>query len=354
MLAEIGDGGKDSEPEYEVFIQQKTREILERVSQPCIIDNMEFSVTVSVGVALYPRDGIDPHILLRNADTAMFRSKSKGRNTFEMFSPEMSDTVFKRVEIETRLRYALENKKFSLKYQPLMAADSRKIVGAEALIRWNDEELGKVSPEIFIPFAEESGLIVGIGEWVLDTACRDIKQLQDEGYGTDFYFAINLSSRQIRDKEFSNLVAAMLIKHGIAGDCLELEITERLLMKDVPEIILMLNSLKEMEVRLSIDDFGTGYSSLSYLKRFPFDVLKIDQSFVRDIGKDTDDTALCEAIIAMAHSLGLSLIAEGVETKEQYEFLRARGTETMQGYYIGKPTDFAEFRELLGSTVEYC
>lgn len=354
LLTEMGDGGKDSEAEYEAFIQQKTREILERVSQPCIIDNMEFSVTVSVGVALYPRDGDDPHILLRNADTAMYRSKSKGRNTFELFSQEMSDTVFQRLEIETRLRYALENKKFSLKYQPLMAAHSRKVVGAEALLRWEDEALGNVSPEIFIPFAEESGLIVGIGEWVLDTACRDIRQLQDEGYGTDFYFAINLSSRQIRDKGFSELIANMLIKHGISGNCLELEITERLLMKDVPEVVTTLNSFKEMKVRLSIDDFGTGYSSLSYLKRFPFDVLKIDQSFVRDIGKDADDTALCEAIIAMAHSLGLSLIAEGVETREQYEFLRARGTETMQGYYIGKPTDFVAFRELLGSTLEHC
>ncbi len=352
VLVEIGND--TAEGEYETFIQQKTSEILERVSQPCIIDNMEFSVTVSAGVALYPRDGDDPHILLRNADTAMYRSKSKGRNTFELFSPEMSDTVFQRLEIETRLRYALENKKFSLKYQPLMATHSRKVVGAEALIRWEDEELGSVSPEIFIPFAEESGLIVGIGEWVLDTACRDIRQLQDEGYGSDFYFAINLSSRQIRDKDFSDLVAAMLIKHGISGECLELEITERLLMKDVPEVVTTLNSFKELKVRLSIDDFGTGYSSLSYLKRFPFDVLKIDQSFVRDIGKDSEDTALCEAIIAMAHSMGLSLIAEGVETKEQYEFLRERGTETMQGYYMGKPTDFAAFRELLGSTLEHC
>lgn len=354
LLAELGDGSKESEVEYEKFIQQKTKEILERVSQPCTIDNMEFSVTVSIGVALFPRDGNDPHLLLRNSDTAMYRSKSKGRNSFEMFSPEMSDTLIKRVEIENRLRYALENKKFSLKYQPLMDSHSKKVVGAEALIRWDDDELGSVSPEIFIPMAEESGLIVSIGEWVLDTACRDIKQLQDEGYGNEFYFAINLSSRQVRDKDFSDLIAHMLVKHDIAGNCLELEITERLLMKDVPEVVATLNSFKEMDVRLSIDDFGTGYSSLSYLKRFPFDVLKIDQSFVSDIGKNSDDTALCEAIIAMAHSLGLSLIAEGVETREQFEFLRARGTETVQGYYMGKPTDFASFRQLLGTTLEHC
>ncbi|MDH5612905.1 MAG: EAL domain-containing protein [Gammaproteobacteria bacterium] len=354
LLTEVGDGGNESELEYERYITQKTKEILERVSQPCTVDNMEFSVTVSIGVSLFPRDGDDPHILLRNADTAMYRSKTKGRNSFEMFSPEMSDTVIKRVEIENRLRYALENKEFSLKYQPLMEAHSKKVVGAEALIRWEDGELGSVSPDIFIPLAEESGLIVGIGEWVLDTACRDIKQLQEEGYGTEFYFAINLSSRQIRDKDFSDLLASMLLKHEISGSCLELEITERLLMKDVPEVVSTLNSFKEMNIRLSIDDFGTGYSSLSYLKRFPFDVLKIDQSFVRDIGKDPDDTALCEAIIAMAHSLGLSLIAEGVETKEQFEFLRVRGTETVQGYYMGKPTGFSEFRNLLGCTLDHC
>ena len=354
LLAELGNGSKESEVEYEQFIHQKTTEILERVAQPCTVDNMEFSVTVSIGVALYPRDGDDPHLLLRNSDTAMYRSKSKGRNSYEMFSPEMSDTVIKRVEIENRLRYALENEQFSLKYQPLMEAHSKKVVGAEALIRWNDDELGSVSPEIFIPLAEETGLIVGIGEWVLDTACRDIKQLQNEGFGTDFYFAINLSSRQVRDKDFSNLIADMLVKHEISGDCLELEITERLLMKDVPEVVSTLNSFKEMNIRLSIDDFGTGYSSLSYLKRFPFDVLKIDQSFVRDIGNDPDDTALCEAIIAMAHSLGLSLIAEGVETKEQFEFLRARGTETVQGYYMGKPADFSAFREVLGCTLDHC
>ena len=354
ILSEIGGVNEGSDVEYEKYIQQKTIEILECVAQPCTIDNMEFSVTVSIGVALFPRDGDDPHLLLRNSDTAMYRSKSKGRNTYEMFSPEMSDNVIKRVEIENRLHFALENKQFSLKYQPLMDSHSKKVVGAEALIRWHDVELGSVSPEIFIPLAEESGLIMGVGEWVLDTACRDIKQLQNDGFGTDFYFAINLSSRQVRDKDFSDLIARMLVKHEISGDCLEFEITERLLMKDVPEVVSTLDKFKAMNIRLSIDDFGIGYSSLSYLKRFPFDVLKIDQSFVRDIGKDQDDTALCEAIIAMAHSLGLSLIAEGVETKEQFEFLRAHGTETLQGYYMGKPADLSEFRKILGCTLDHC
>ena len=354
ILSEVGSDDKRNDAEYEQFVQRKTKEILERVSRPCTIDNMEFSVTVSIGVALYPRDGDDPHLLLRNSDTAMYRSKSKGRNAFEMFSPEMSDKVIKRVEIDHRLRYALENEKFSLKYQPLMDSHSRKVIGAEALIRWHDDELGSVSPEIFIPLAEESGFIVDIGEWVLDTAFRDIKKLKNEGFDSDFYFAINLSSRQVRDRDFANSISNMLAKYELNGNCIELEITERLLMKDVPEVVAVLNDFKKMNIRLSIDDFGTGYSSLSYLKRFPFDVLKIDQSFVRDIGNDQDDTALCEAIIAMAHSLGLSLIAEGVETKEQFEFLRARGTETVQGYYMGKPAEFSEFRKLLGRTLDHC
>ena len=354
LLSEIGSTEKETELEYEQFINQKTEEILDRVSQPCTIDNMEITVTVSIGIALFPRDGDDPHLLLRNSDTAMYRSKSKGRNTYEMFSPEMGDSVIKRIEIDNRLRYAIENEKFSLKYQPLVDSHSKKVIGAEALIRWDDDELGSVSPEIFIPLAEESGFIVEIGEWVLDTACRDIKQLQNEGFGTDFYVAINLSSRQVRDKDFASLISSMLVKHEIEGDCLELEITERLLMKDVPEVVETLNSFKKMNIRLSIDDFGTGYSSLSYLKRFPFDVLKIDQSFVRDIGEDEDGTALCEAIIAIAHSLGLSLIAEGVETEAQFDFLRERGTETLQGYYMGKPADFSVFREVLGTTLDHC
>lgn len=354
LLSEIDAKDTESEAEYEKFIQRKSKDVLSRVAQPCIIDNVEFSVTVSIGVALFPRDGDDPHVLLRKADTAMYRGKSKGRNRYEFFSPEMSDVVFERVGVDSRLRYAIENKKFSLKYQPLMHVESRKVIGAEALIRWDDDELGSVAPDIFIPLAEESGLIMDIGEWVLDTACSDIKQLQSEGFGTDFYFAINLSSRQVRDKDFSSLVGSMLEKYELSGNCLELEITERLLMKDVPEVIATLNIFKEMNIRLSIDDFGTGYSSLSYLKRFPFDVLKIDQSFVRDIGIDQDDMALCEAIIAMSQGLGLGLVAEGIETKEQFDFLSTRGAEILQGYYIGRPEDLTVLRGLLGKTIDHC
>jgi diguanylate cyclase (GGDEF)-like protein/PAS domain S-box-containing protein len=344
ILAGSGYGTRDDEfTVYEDRIKEKAAEILREVARPCVIEDMEFSVTCSIGIAVFPEDGDDPHILLKSADTAMYRSKRKGRNTFEVFAPEMSDKVVKRVEIETRLRRALEDNRFYLMYQSLIDTRTLSLVGAEALIRWNDEELGNVSPEVFIPFAEETGIIVDIGRWVIDTACRDIQGMS-QANGEQRYIAINLSSRQFRGRDIGKQIADTLDKYSLKGGNLELEITERLLMKDVPDVISTLNEFKEMGIRLSIDDFGTGYSSLSYLKRFPFDVLKIDKAFVQDIGVDPDDAALCEAIIGMAHSLGLSVIGEGVETREQYEFLRTRGAEVLQGYYFSKPMRFDEFK----------
>jgi len=333
--------------EYRDQIQQKAAEILHKVSQPCVVEDMEFSVTASIGIAIFPEDGDDPHILLKNADTAMYRGKRKGRNTFEEFTPEMSDKIVKRVEIEGKLRRAIEDETFYIKYQSLVNSHSMRLEGAEALIRWEDEELGHIAPEIFIPFAEESGVIVDIGRWVLDKVCQDVKELRVDPDSKDFYIAVNLSGRQFRGKGFAKQVSDTLSKHQLHGSSLELEITERLLMKDVPDVITTLNQLKEMGIRLSIDDFGTGYSSLSYLKRFPFDVLKIDKSFVHDIGDDPDDAALCEAIIGMAHSLGLSVIGEGVENEQQFEFLRSRGAEIVQGYYISKPMRYDEFKQFV-------
>jgi len=227
-----------------------------------------------------------------------------------------------------------------------MDARTQSIIGAEALIRWQDEELGLVSPEEFVPLAEESGLIVEIGNWVLDTALTDVKKWRNSTEQDDFYVAINLSSRQFRGKDIVKNISDCLKRHDLPGSCIELEITERLLMKDVPHVVGILNQFKEMGIRLSIDDFGTGYSSLSYLKRFPFDVLKIDKSFIDDIADDKDDRALCDAIIAMAHSLGLSIIGEGVESKQQFEFLNDRGVEIIQGYYVSAPMineDFLKF-----------
>ncbi len=346
MLLEIKDSRGSQEQSFEDAIKRKTADILRRVAEPCIIQDLEFSVSASVGIAIFPQDGDDPHVLLRNADTAMYRSKRKGRNTFEVFTPEMGDVVMKRVEIDSKLRRALENGDFYLQYQPLMDARSQCIVAAEALIRWEDEELGRVSPEEFVPLAEESGLIVEIGDWVIETALADVKKWRENFDHKDFYVAINLSSRQFRGKDMVKKIADSLNRYDLPGSCLELEITERLLMKDVPHVVAILNQFKEMGIRLSIDDFGTGYSSLSYLKRFPFDVLKIDKSFINDIAEDSDDRALCDAIIAMAHSLGLSIIGEGVESKEQFDFLNQRGVETIQGYYVSAPMvndDFLKF-----------
>lgn len=347
MLLEVDTPDGEGVMSFEDVVRRKTEDILGHVSRPCVIQEMEFSVTASAGIAIFPQDGDDPHVLLRNADTAMYRGKRKGRNTYEVFTPEMGDVVMKRVEIDSKLRHALENGDFYLKYQALMDSDTQSVMGAEALLRWEDEELGEVSPEEFVPLAEESGLIVDIGNWVFDTAFENVKKWRDSSDADDFYVAINLSSRQFRGKDIVQSIADKLKQHDLPGSCLELEITERLLMKDVPHVISILNQFKEMGIRLSIDDFGTGYSSLSYLKRFPFDVLKIDKSFISDIGEDPDDTALCDAIIAMAHSLGLSIIGEGVENKEQYDFLMHRGVETIQGYYVSQPMIHDEFLKFI-------
>ncbi len=337
MLVDTDVESASDKPLFENTVKRKTEEILAHISQPCVIQDMEFSVTASVGIAIFPRDGDDPHVLLRNADTAMYRSKRKGRDTYQVFTPEMGDVIMKRVEIDSKLRRALEDKDFYLKYQPLMDAKCGVVVGAEALIRWDDAQLGEVSPEEFVPLAEESGLIVEIGHWVFDTALAAVKKWRENSAHKDFYIAINLSSRQFRGKDIVKTIAGYLDKYDLPGESLELEITERLLMKDVPHVVSILNQFKEMNIRLSIDDFGTGYSSLSYLKRFPFDVLKIDKAFISDIGEDPDDTALCDAIIAMAHSLGLSIIGEGVENKIQFDFLHKRGVEIIQGYYVSEP-----------------
>lgn len=349
ILTDVGEDIADDSSDYQQSICTKTKDILIELALPCFLEDREFSITASIGVAIFPEDGDDPHVLLRNADTAMYRSKRKGRNTMELYAQEMNDTVVRRVEIESKLLHALENERFYLVYQPLVDAQTRELVGAEALLRWNDESLGDVPPEVFIPIAEQSGLIVEISNWVINQSCKDLKHWHEISGNEDIYTAINLSSRQFRDVGLVQVVRDALSRHELPGRCVELEITERMLMKDVADVVAMLNQLKEMQISLSIDDFGTGYSSLSYLKRFPFDALKIDRAFVKDIGVDPDDEALCDAIISIAHSLGLKVIGEGVETEEQYEFLRERGTEVIQGYLISKPLTNDDFIEQIKS-----
>ena len=349
ILTDVGETVLESSDDYQHSICDKTKDILIELALPCFIEDKEFSITASIGIAIYPNDGDDPHVLLRNADTAMYRSKRKGRNTLELYAQEMNETVVRRVEIESKLLHALEDDRFYLVYQPLVDAQTRKLVGAEALLRWNDETLGNVSPELFVPVAEQSGIIVEISNWVINQACKDLKKWHEIAGDDTLYTAINLSSRQFRDPGLVQVVRDALSRHDLPGHSVELEITERMLMKDVSDVVIMLNEFKDMGINLSIDDFGTGYSSLSYLKRFPFDVLKIDRAFVKDIGVDPDDEALCDAVIAIAHSLGLKVIGEGVETEEQYEFLKERGTEVIQGYLISKPIRYDDFVEQIKS-----
>jgi len=305
-------------------------------------------ITASVGVALYPQDAKDPESLIKSAELAMYRAKESGRNTYQLYTAEMQSRVNERLALESKLRRALERGEFSLHYQPQVDLQSNRIFGCEALIRWNQADLGMIGPTKFIPMAEETGLIVPIGEWVLRTACRQCKAWVDAGLPA-VTVAVNISARQFREKNLLQVVTTILADTGLDPRQLELEVTESVIMHDAQQIIADLQAFRDMGVRLSVDDFGTGYSSLSYLKRFPVDRLKIDQSFVRDITTDADDAAIAQAVITLGHTLNLRVIAEGVETPEQLAFLRGNQCDEMQGYLFGKPMPADEFAELLAS-----
>ena len=322
--------------------------ILELLNKPFVFETNEFFVGASIGITIYPDDGEAPQLLLRNADTAMYQAKEHGRNNFHYFTQELNDKAKLRVKMESSLRHAIENNEIYIEYQPQTSAQTGKLVGAEALVRWNNPELGLISPDTFIPLAEDTGLIIEIGEWILKTACQDLEKWQKQT-SVPLRIAINLSSRQFRSSTLLDTVRETLSATNIPPQQLELEITEGLLMDDSPHVISILKQLKQMDITLTLDDFGTGYSSLSYLKRYPFDVLKIDQSFVRDINTDPDDAALCEAIIAIADSLDMKVVGEGVETHEQLSFLFSRGVDYIQGYYYSKPLKFDEFAHYLSS-----
>jgi len=320
--------------------------LIQAMQAPFRLDEHEIVVTASIGISLYPDDGADAETLLKNADSALYHAKDAGRNNYQFYNQSMNDRAFARLSLEGSLRRALENQEFLLHYQPQVDAQSGAIIGAEALIRWRHPDLGLVSPLDFIPLAEESGLIVPIGEWVLQTACTELKAWQAAGNGT-LRMAVNLSGRQFRQQDLVETVQRAISAAGIAPQSLELEITESMLMQDATETTRLLDNLKALGVKLSVDDFGTGYSSLSYLKRFPLDALKIDRSFIRDIASDPDDAAITTAILAMAGGLGLEVVAEGVETMEQLGFLRSRNCQMIQGYLFSKPLPSEEIRALL-------
>jgi len=322
------------------------RRIQDAIAAPMTIEGHTFFPTCSLGVAAYPEDGSDAETLLKDADIAMARAKQSGRDDYQFYTPAMNEQALERLRLEGDLRVALERNQFLLHYQPKVDLRSGQVVGMEALIRWNHPELGMVSPLRFISLAEETGLILPIGTWVIRTACEQTKAWHDAGWN-QLRVAVNLSVRQFVQKDLVSSIAAVLRETGMVADYLELELTESLVMTDVDQAIEILRELKELGVHLSIDDFGTGYSSLSYLKRFPIDVLKIDQSFVRDITVDADDAAITLSIISLAHSLKLHVIAEGVETDEQLAYLREHGCDEMQGYLFSPPVAPARFEQLL-------
>ena len=327
-------------------VAKVARRILEGVARPLALDGHEIVVTASIGIAVFPADGDDPDTLLKNADSAMYFAKEQGRDNYQFFSPSMNARSVQKLSMENGLRKALEREELRLFYQPKIDAASGRIAGVEALIRWQHPALGMVPPNDFIPLAEETGLIVPIGEWVLHAACRQMARWHAAGF-TDLTVAVNMASPNFAQKDFVASVAATIRGAGIAPGSVEIEVTESVLMRDINATIATLNGLKASGVRLSVDDFGTGYSSLSYLKRFPIDTLKIDRSFVRDVINNREDAAITAAIIALSQSLGLQVVAEGVETEEQAAYLRSKGCHLMQGFLFSRPVPPDQITALL-------
>ncbi len=325
--------------------------ILGALARPFEINGHDVFVTASIGVSLYPRDGDHGEILLRYADIAMYRVKEYGRNSVRQFVPEMGTSAISRLNMEAALRRALERQEFVLHYQPKIDLRDGKLVGVEALIRWQHPQIGMVHPIEFIPLAEETGLILPLGEWVLSQACQQLVQWQAVGF-KGLKIAINMSSRQFRQEDLAERVAAILRETAADPACITLELTESMVMQDVASTLVALRALKQLGLSISLDDFGTGYSSLSYLRRFPIDELKIDKSFINDIHENPDDAAIASAIIAMAISLGLKVVAEGVENQSQADLLKQMGCHQVQGYFYARPLDLAAFSQRYSGAID--
>jgi len=312
------------------------------------MERHRFHLGVSIGIAGCPDDENDENMLIRFADMALHKARKRGGNVYQFYTPEYNEQALVRVETEAELRHALENQELFLTYQPQIDISSNTIIGAEALIRWVNGKFGFVPPDRFIPMAEDTGLIVSIGEWVLRTACAEAINWQ-ETFGLPLRVAVNVSARQFSGEDFPATVKKILDETGLSPSSLELEMTESLLAENSCDVKAVLERLKEIGVTLALDDFGTGYSSLSYLKTFPFDILKIDRAFIQDVIDDPDDASLCKAIVAIAESLELKVLGEGVETAEQLDFLRNIGTNMVQGYFYSKPLEIAQFIEYVNT-----
>ena len=325
------------------------QKVLRILSDPIDVDGHRLYVTASIGVAVYPDDGLDAETLLKNADGAMYRAKAEGRNTYELATEEMSRAMAERLTLESGLRLAIERSEFELFYQPQIDVSTMKIVGMEALLRWRHPERGIVGPGSFISVAEERGFIVPIGEWALRTACAQARLFRDSGFPS-FRVAVNLSARQFREKSLVSDIESALRDSQLDPHCLELEITETVAMENVDLTVKQLSTLRRTGISIAIDDFGMGHSSLSYLKRFPIDALKIDRNFVSDLPERAEDAAIVRSVIELAQGLNLRVVAEGVETKQQLDFLKEQNCKEVQGFYFGFPVPPVEFEKLL--TVE--
>jgi EAL domain-containing protein (putative c-di-GMP-specific phosphodiesterase class I) len=331
----------DTSAEGATHVAEKVMSV---VSEPYRVQHHEINITPSIGIALYPEDGQDFDNLLKSADIAMYRAKQSGRNNYQFFTLKMQQDSIRALQLTNALHHAIDQGQLSIHYQPQISLNSKTIVGAEALLRWQHPEFGAVSPVEFIPIAEDTGDIYRIGAWVLEHSIAQLQAWQQEGLQLG-RMAVNLSAAQFRHPQLPDQVASMLRKSGLDPQMLELELTESVSMDDPLAVIEMMDRLAELGVQMSIDDFGTGYSSLSYLKRFRVSRLKIDQTFVRDIMTDADDRAIVSAIINLAKSLGVKTIAEGVETADQLEFLKKAGSDEVQGYYFSRPLTADEFAE---------
>ena len=330
-------------PQEAAIVAEK---VLRTIAEPMSIQGHRLYVTTSIGITVFPDDGLDAETLLKNADAAMYRAKAEGKNTYQMSTRELSRTTQERMTVESGLHLALEAGQFALLYQPQIDVETMAVVGMEALLRWKHPERGVILPEEFIGVAEDRGLILPIGDWVLRQACRDVRRFHDRGF-PHFRVAVNLSARQFRDPALVKAVHSALADSGIRAETLELEITETVAMENVVATMTTLEEFRRSGVTIAIDDFGTGYSSLSYLKKFPLDALKIDRAFVMDLPEKFEDAAIVSSVIQLANGLGLRVVAEGVETREQLDFLREASCREVQGYYFSYPVPIEAVEAIL-------